>query len=281
MRSVVGISLVLGLALSGILGGIGQAQAHANLVRGEPQPNTVIPTPPSQVRVWFSEELEPGFSEVLVLDKNQARVDKGDSHLVEEDRTSLATSLKDIPEGTYTVVWKALSAVDGHITKGAYSFTVGEAPALGPTPGELQTSSSETQPPTLLGVLGRWLSLLGALVLIGGLALRLVAPTSAQGLLKAEPLKLALLMLAVGEVTSLLLQTAAAFDLPFYEAMGPPLFQVLGQTRYGLLWMGRFAVVILLAAVLLRLRPGGSRAPLGIGLALGGPHKPIQPRRRQ
>ena len=37
----------------------------------------------------------------------------------------MSVGLGDQPPGTYTVLWKALSAVDGHVTRGAFAFTVG------------------------------------------------------------------------------------------------------------------------------------------------------------
>src|SRR3990172_1371623 len=100
MRFIVRVLLVGVLGLSWLLVGGGRAQAHANLVRSEPAADAVMPLVPSQVRLWFSEELEPGFSEVLVLDKNQARVDRGDSRLADGDRTVMAVSLGSMPQST-------------------------------------------------------------------------------------------------------------------------------------------------------------------------------------
>src|SRR5581483_3487282 len=63
-----------GLLISLILlsSGITPAHAHANLVRSEPEANAVLDTPPTQIRLWFSETPEPGFSQIQLLDRSGA-----------------------------------------------------------------------------------------------------------------------------------------------------------------------------------------------------------------
>jgi copper transport protein len=66
-----------------------------------------------------------------------------------------------LPQGVYTIAWKVLSAIDGHIAKGVYSFGVGASPS----PGDLIETNAET----LLRVLSRWMHYLALMVWGGAL----------------------------------------------------------------------------------------------------------------
>ena len=60
------MSLVLVLSLSGLVAYT--AHAHAEIDRCEPSPGSSILSPPSEVRCWFTEELDPKGSTLSVLD---------------------------------------------------------------------------------------------------------------------------------------------------------------------------------------------------------------------
>src|SRR5713101_1459097 len=105
------------------------ALAHAELVRSDPAANASLPMSPKQVQIWFSEDVEPSFSEIAVLDKNGLRKDNQDSHVVDSDHKSMIVTLPELPRGTYTVSFRTVSATDGHMVKGGFPFAVGEAVA--------------------------------------------------------------------------------------------------------------------------------------------------------
>lgn len=46
------------------------ASAHATLVRSSPAANAVLSQPPDEIRLWFSEALEPNFSSILLRDSS-------------------------------------------------------------------------------------------------------------------------------------------------------------------------------------------------------------------
>ena len=59
------------------------------------------------------------FSELQVFDSKRDRVDRGETIMpVAGDPRALTIALPDLAPGTYTVVWKTLSAVDGHVARG-------------------------------------------------------------------------------------------------------------------------------------------------------------------
>jgi hypothetical protein len=81
--------------------------------------------------------------------------------ITKEDGLDVAISLEPLPQGVYTIAWKVLSAIDGHITKGVYSFGVGASPS----PGDLIETNAEA----LLRVLSRWAHYLALMVWGGAL----------------------------------------------------------------------------------------------------------------
>ncbi len=78
---------------------------------------------PQAVRLWFTEQLEPAFSSVRVLDRSGKEVDAGDSHVADTDPMILAATVRALAPGTYRVVWRVVS-VDTHVTEGDFTFDV-------------------------------------------------------------------------------------------------------------------------------------------------------------
>lgn len=111
------------LALAVLLVGTAQAGAHAFLDRADPRVGSTVRNPPSQVRLWFTESLEPAFSTVQVVNEAGQRMDKGDSQVDSSNLTLLRISLPSLPPGTYKVIWRVLS-VDSHVTEGDFTFRI-------------------------------------------------------------------------------------------------------------------------------------------------------------
>jgi methionine-rich copper-binding protein CopC len=78
---------------------------------------------PAQVKVWFSEKLEPALSRLQVFDATGQEVDRRDVHSDPADAAALAVSLPALKPGKYKVVWRAVS-VDTHITGGTFGFEI-------------------------------------------------------------------------------------------------------------------------------------------------------------
>ena len=115
-------SLALALLLAAGLAA-GQAWAHSGLRRSEPPAESKLRRPPAEVKLTFSEPLEPAYSSVKVTDAGGAEVDSGDSRVDRSNPTILRASLKPLGAGSYTVIWRVLS-VDGHTTDGRFGFQV-------------------------------------------------------------------------------------------------------------------------------------------------------------
>lgn len=101
----------------------GPAGAHAFLDHASPAVGSTVHTPPAQVKLWFTGELEPAFSTAQVSDAAGKRVDKADAAVDAADNTLLTLSLQPLSAGRYRVSWRVLS-VDTHATEGDFSFDV-------------------------------------------------------------------------------------------------------------------------------------------------------------
>lgn len=116
---------------------------------------------PSEVRIAFSEPADPGGSQIQVLDTAGSRYDKGDL-APSGAPNELRISVGPIPEGGYVVSWTALSTVDGHQTRGAFAFVVGDAPL--PALPDIPDASP---PPGAVEILGRALGFGGVALALG------------------------------------------------------------------------------------------------------------------
>ncbi|HLX30009.1 MAG TPA: copper homeostasis periplasmic binding protein CopC [Casimicrobiaceae bacterium] len=99
------------------------AAAHAFLDHALPAVGSTVHASPHDVRLWFTEQLEPAFSHVRVLDASGKEVDAGDSHVDPSDAAILTVTLSTLSPGTYKVVWRVVS-VDTHVTEGDFTFDV-------------------------------------------------------------------------------------------------------------------------------------------------------------
>jgi len=120
--SIRGARLALAFLASAVLASTG-AFAHAFLDHANPLVGSTVHGSPSDVKVWFTQELEPAFSNLRVVDQNGAQVDNQDKAIDPRDRTLLKVTLPTLPPGKYKVFWRVLS-VDTHTTDGTFTFEV-------------------------------------------------------------------------------------------------------------------------------------------------------------
>jgi methionine-rich copper-binding protein CopC len=114
--------IILSLLLF-VLPGLACLEAHAFLQRAEPSVGSTVQTSPAEVRIWFTENIEPAFSTVQVFDASGKEVDKRDVHLDRSNQSLLHVSLRHLGAATYKVVWRVVS-VDTHVTNGSFTFRV-------------------------------------------------------------------------------------------------------------------------------------------------------------
>jgi copper transport protein len=145
------------------------AWAHAVLLRTIPSASQTVNTAPKQLRLTYSEAVEPRFAIVSVTDAAAHQQTAGPPRRSAANVDTLVVPLKKLGEGWYLVWWRVISA-DGHPVRGAFTFAVGPNP--GPAPQFVIPSISETAvTPRLL--VARWLAFLSVMAAIGLFVLRM------------------------------------------------------------------------------------------------------------
>lgn len=250
LRATLGI---VGFATA--VGAVATVEAHATLVRSDPPAGAILQIPPEQVRLWFNEPVEPGFSQAQVLNSQDQRVDRNDGRVLAEDPRSMLVSLEPLEPGVYQTVWKALSAVDGHVTEGTFHIAIGvEAPPARPPSLELPTQ-------TPYEAAARWLGYVGLSALLGTLLFLLVVLEPAARQIGLAPASL------TGSILTCRVLLWAGWGLVLAGTLGMGLAQfgavggtsvgaLLFATRYGALWLARGALLLALGVVLVALARG-------------------------
>jgi copper transport protein len=143
------------------------ASAHAALVSSNPSEGAQLSTWPAAVTMTFSEMPDPKLSVVHVLDSSGRDVEAAGVTSVPGSAKQLRIGVKpNLPDGVYTVAWRVVSQVDGHVTAGAFAFGVG-VPA---GPVRASTSVPTTPGPSPLSVVGKILLYAGLSLLVGAAA---------------------------------------------------------------------------------------------------------------
>ena len=101
-----------------------EALAHAFLDHADPKVGSTIASAPSEIKLWFTQDLEPAFSSIEVRNAAGVEVDKKDAHPGAKNKSLLIVSVPpQLPAGTYTVSWHVVS-VDTHKTQGHFEFNI-------------------------------------------------------------------------------------------------------------------------------------------------------------
>ena len=237
-----------------------EVAAHANLASSDPPANSELETAPSRIIIWFTEPIEPALSEIRVLDAGGKQVDLGDSVVDDLNPLAMSVGLEDVPDGTYTVAWKNVSTVDGHRVRGSFLFAVGQPLSGAPVLVEEQPLLQSPFSPLL-----RWLVLLSALTMAGGLVFELLvarpvlfvsrAPEGfreAGKVLSRRATWLAAIAVGVFLAASAgQLLTLVTVDTSLLDALGGPIWTTIASTGWGQLWVWRVVAAAAFAVALL------------------------------
>jgi copper transport protein len=252
----IAVLLALVACIVALVGHVRSAAAHAALESSDPAANSVLASPPQQVSLRFVEPLEHTYTRVDLYDQTGTKVDGASFQFVSSDPNALTLTVPaNLPNGTYSVVWRTLSAADGHQAQGYFAFTVGTAADVVSVIPPATISSGG--PPQWLRTVSRWIPLLGLAVCVAVwpvwlLVLRPgISPAWQAGpSLTRRVRRLAtggVLVALLGSVFALLVQADGSRD-------GSSLLEAtrttLTDTRYGRLWLYRVTLILAFAAVL-------------------------------
>lgn len=257
---------LLGLLICGVASGISHqtASAHATLLESSPPEDGLLVAPPSTLRMRFSEQVDTGGGSpsVRVVDEGNYDVGAGPADVTGDDGRTVAAALPPLAPGTYTVTWTVRSYVDGHTLSGSYAFRIGG----GRAPGAATVAGER---PAAWAVATRWLTFVGAALIVGGFLVAVVIIPTATALGRAP------LLAMVGALIGLL-ASAADVLIPTVAPPGGTIAPTLSEAARGLPDAFWARVVALAASLILvvvwSLTPRiGARLPAleWTGLAVG------------
>lgn len=243
MKNMRRVLVIVALLLAALLV-TNSVLAHANPERFEPPPNSVLDKAPTEIRMWFSEPLEQQFSKINLRDKDGNILNTPATQIDPNDPTQMSMVPGDLPDGLYTVVWRALSAADGHPTIGSYPIVIGDASLLRTTTNQVDNSIHFDSASI------RWANLVSLALTMGGISFLLFVwtPAAPQSTPAVENRILKLVwvgwvLVGVTGFLLLLLQYSLATGNPILTGIdGDSLNSVVAETRFGHLWLSRTAV---------------------------------------
>jgi copper transport protein len=247
------LAAVLGLASLGS----GVALAHAFLVRSIPVPGSVLQGAPTQIHLYFSEDLNGSASQIIVWDRHRHNEAIGPAHLVPGQSRQLEVGVQPLIPGSYLVLWTSVSSLDGHILHGAYAFSVQHRGPLPSLAGVSFGGTSQGFPdgPTLASIIVHWLDLLGSVAWVGAVffsafVLAVFASRMEPAVVHAEDrrllgfVRLSLGVIFLSNLASLALQ-AHSLAGSWSGAFSGDTLSNLFSAQFGKLWVVRQGLVVL------------------------------------
>ncbi len=123
MSIIAGRALRLSVFFAGCLTAAG-AFAHAHLQQQLPAAGAEVNASPQALTLTFSEGIETQFSGVTLTGPQQKTIPLGKPVRSDGNKAQLTVPVEQaLTSGEYTVDWHVVS-VDGHKTKGQYTFIV-------------------------------------------------------------------------------------------------------------------------------------------------------------
>src|SRR3954468_3212677 len=267
--------------------------AHAHLRRSEPAANARLSSPPSAIRLWFTERPELAFTRVRLRTADSTEIALGTAARMTDDPMGVTVSIApSLPPGKYTVLWRT-AAADGHASSGSFGFELtGTAPVVAAVDTTRHTARSNAvvsadgvAPSTSLNASAatRWLEFMALLAVVGAVVFRLgVLPRAARAMAGTLPnetrleiadtarrlAQSALVLLLIMTVSRLYSETRTIVgaDRPIDRAA---LAATLG-TRWGIGWSIGAAGIVIAAigfALVRRRRSGAGWVVAAIGAA--------------
>jgi putative copper export protein/methionine-rich copper-binding protein CopC len=266
---------------------------HVDLVGTVPERGAIVAAPPPEVLLRFSGRIEHRYTSIAVTAPDGTPVPVGPvTFVADSDREFTAALSPVVQPGTYTVYWRT-AGVDGHVLDGTFKFVLADpegpvagAPAVPPAPdGDAAPDAARgaphehAEPGTSVAyatgwdagaVAGRWLHFVALVLLVGGVAFRLLllprlglAGDVTRDMQRRtwRFLAGAALLLGVAAVLRLWLQSVALHGVELAWS-SPLLTMMLSDTSWGRAWVVQVFFLALLAIGILRARPGDDRAAL-------------------
>ncbi len=248
--------------------------AHAKIVRVLPIDGSTVANPPREIELFFTEPIVPDFSSIKLIDSAGRTVPVSPLKIDANDRRHVTAQIAGsapLASGLYNLSWVVLAA-DGHYTRDYSVFGVGDA-----KPGAGAGAQPQADAPPAPVEIALRIITYGSLALItggvsalfwllrgntGAAASRRAWSITAISIVVFIVVGIAWLFWQVNVLTSSVAGAANPADL---------VFQLLGQTQWGVIWLAREAIAVCLLVILLAnksLRRGFLAAAFGLTVGL-------------
>jgi methionine-rich copper-binding protein CopC len=129
------VAVVLALLAPGLV------VAHAQLDTPTPANGSTVTAPVTEVSGTFTERVKVDGSKLVVKLVGGGTVAQGGRD-PNDNKRMVATTAAPLAAGSYLVEWTTISADDGELARGTWTFTVAPAPTPSPTPVATAAASS-------------------------------------------------------------------------------------------------------------------------------------------
>ena len=99
------------------------AWANTFLDHAEPAVGSSVDVPPTEIKIWFTEELEPALSQIQLFAHRGKLVTQDHATIDPADPLLLSLPVPAMRPGKYRVTWRVMS-VDRHMTVGTFFFAI-------------------------------------------------------------------------------------------------------------------------------------------------------------
>ncbi|MGX9136073.1 copper resistance CopC/CopD family protein [Rummeliibacillus sp. JY-2-4R] len=225
-----------------------EAFAHAFIVNSSPAENEVLSTTPERFYLQFNESIQSGFHSIEILDSSGKKVPLEKTRIDEKNNTILEANINEkLPNGIYTLQWKAVSA-DGHPIQGVIPFSIGTAQNKA---SAVKAVTSSYMPEADLLFL-RWLLYTSFALYIGGVIFHLFIVKAKQmedyNVITSKSNRIiwfASLGMFMSLSLNLPLQTRIDAGVSWLEAFNPNLLNItLNQTSFGTIWFVQMLCIV-------------------------------------
>jgi copper transport protein len=232
------------------------AAAHAFIRESDPAANAILPSAPATATLTFTERLERSYSKAELYDQAGELVPGTSFRAGDSEYVMLVDLPPNLPNGTYSILWRTLSLDDGHTGQGYIPFTIGtgaDVQNIVPPP----VAAAGVGPPEWTRMVSRWVTYLGVAMTIAVWPIWIlvmrpgispawqIGPTLTR---RVRAFAVAGVLVAlVGSIAALLVQAAG---LAGPGGLLEGLTSTLSETRYGTLWLLRVGLILVYAASL-------------------------------
>lgn len=276
------------------------ALAHAFVIGSDPVDGSTINTAPAVVRIFFDTPISSASVAHVYFGIDNQVMDAGSSRVASNNPQELDTPLlTQLPEGSYTVRWAALSTTDGQATHGVIGFNIGHSSTglagqviLGPSTSnilpqlDLQGLLAIAWEWLVMAALTLWVGILvmEGVILAGGKSesgrdedesrgrvginptLTFTVTFMARVRKQAVPLQwLCLAALLAGEIINLVLRATLLTQASSNNGIDPATIrELIVDTTYGHLWLVRIALIGAALTFLWWTTRSAGRQPVGV-----------------